>query len=416
MTDLLNVNVAIVRILDYIPELDSEKIALMDALGRVLSVDVISEIDLPPFANSAMDGFAVRASDTENAPVDLAVVMDIPAGASPTGTIRAGEAARIMTGAPLPDGADAIVPVEDTDNTWNAEANGAPPSGSVKIMKSVRAGASVRPIGENVAAGQTILKAGTILRPQDLGMLAAIGTAYPSVKRQPRIAVITTGDELVPVDEPLTAGKIHDSNSYTLASLIRVYGGIPIVLPPANDHLDAVRRLFHDALALKSDMIVSSAGVSVGAADFVRTILEELGEINFWRINLRPGKPLAFGTLRDPQDNLHQIPFFGLPGNPVSAMVTFEVIVRPALHKMLGLSTTRTTILAICAEDTHSDGRRSYLRVKLSREGQTLVAYSTGNQSSGALMSMVEADGLMIVPEDVTFLAAGSEVEVLPLR
>lgn len=416
MADLLNVNVAISRILDYIPELDSEQVALMDALGRVLSVDVVSELDLPPFANSSMDGFAVRAEDTDNAPVDLTVVMDIPAGAAPTGVIHAGEAARIMTGAPMPDGADAIVPVEDTDNTWDAKDSATAPAERVKIMKSVLVGASVRPIGENVAAGQTILKTGMILRPQDLGMLAAIGAAYPHVRRQPRIVLITTGDELVPVDEPLTAGKIHDSNSYTLASLIRQYGGIPLVLPPAKDQLEAVRELFHDALALKPDMIVSSAGVSVGAADFVRTVLEELGEINFWRINLRPGKPLAFGTLRQPDNDQPSIPFFGLPGNPVSAMVTFEVIVRPALCKMLGLPTTTPTLKAICAEDTHSDGRRSYLRVKLSRDGQTLVAYSTGNQSSGALMSMVEADGLMIVPEDVKFVAAGTEVEVLPLR
>lgn len=414
MAELLNVNVAIARILSDIPELDEETLALMEALGRVLSVDVISELNLPPFANSAMDGYAVRAEDVQHPPTELTVIMDIPAGTAPTGIVRAGEAARIMTGAPMPEGADAVVPVEDTDSQWDAGNNAISLPGRVNIKKSVKVGASVRPIGENVAAGQTILKAGTILRPQDLGMLAGIGVGSPSVKRQPRIVLLTTGDELVPVDMPLTPGKIHDSNTYTLASLVKQYGGVPLVLPPASDQLEAVRGLFREAIALRPDLIVSSAGVSVGAADFVRTVLEELGQINFWRINLRPGKPLAFGTLGGTDGE--PIPFFGLPGNPVSAMVTFEVIVRPVLDKMLGLPTAPSTVKAICAEDTHSDGRRSYLRVKLSREGQTLMAHSTGNQSSGALMSMVEADGLMIVPEDVLFVPVGTEIDVLLLR
>jgi molybdopterin molybdotransferase len=235
------------------------------------------------------------------------------------------------------------------------------------------------------------------------------------VTREPRVALLTTGDELVPVEAPLTPGKIHDANSYTLAGLVRSAGAIPIVLPPASDHLDAVRDLFREALALKPDMVVSSAGVSVGAADFVRTVLDELGEVDFWRINLRPGKPLAFGLLRATETPGAPVPFFGLPGNPVSAMVTFEVLVRPALRQMLGLPPQTPTVRAICAEDTTSDGRRSYLRVRLREEAGALRAYSTGTQSSGALSSLVEADGLMIVPEDVRFVAAGTAVEVITL-
>lgn len=409
---MLDVQEAVKRILDQIPVLPAETVPIMEAFQRVLAEDVISAVDLPPFANSSMDGYAVHAEDTLQTPITLPVITDIPAGSSPTLTLERGQAARIMTGAPLPDGADAVIPVEDTDSTWDL---GGPPPQTVTIHKGALKGASVRPIGENVRQGQTVLRAGTLIRAQDVGILASIGLEHVTVIRQPRVCILTTGDELLYPGQPLTAGKIYDANSPMLAALVQQYGGQPVVLPISPDDLESVRRLFQNALDQQPDVIISSAGVSVGAADYVRTVLEALGQIDFWRINLRPGKPLAFGMLRGM--NGQQIPFFGLPGNPVSAVVTFDVIVRPALLRLqrMDAQAQTETIKAQVGERIESDGRRSYLRVRLSREGQAeaWTARLTGTQSSGALMSMVEADGLLIIPEGVRVVEAG---EVLPVR
>lgn len=396
------------EILASTARLEAQEVSLYDAYGRTLADDLTASIDLPPFDNSSMDGYAVRAADTAQAPVTLDVVMDIPAGAWPSGTVGAGQAARIMTGAPLPQGADAIVPVEDTDSEWHA-GDDQPLPARVTINSAVNVGAAVRRAGENIHAGQKVLPAGIVLRPQDIGMAASIGVGRVPVVRQPRAALLTTGDELASPDTPLAPGQIYDANSYTLAGLVQEAGAQPIVLPPARDSLESVRALFRDALAQQPDIIISSAGVSVGAADYVRVVLEEMGRVDFWRINLRPGKPLAYGHVQG-------IPFFGLPGNPVSAMVTFDVIVRPALLKMLGQRDTTPLVHAITAEPIESDGRRSYLRVTLERRGGQLVARLTGTQSSGALMSMVLADGLLIVPEGERFVPAGTELAVRLLR
>ncbi|MBL8134293.1 MAG: molybdopterin molybdotransferase MoeA [Anaerolineae bacterium] len=414
MPDLLNPDDAVSRILNVIAPLDDERVTLSDALDRVLAAPVVSEIDLPPFANSSMDGFAVRAGDTLGAAADaprrLSVVMDIPAGSAPAGTIEAGSAARIMTGAPLPQGADAVVPVEDTDQSWRG-GDSSPLPGDIAVFRQVRAGDSVRPIGEDIRAGQTLIAAGVVLRPQELGALAAIGCAEVPVVRRPRVAIVSTGDELVEVDQPLAPGKIRDSNSITLAGLIRRCGGEPLRLPIARDTLEDVRARFLTALGLLPDMILSSAGVSVGAFDVVRAVLEELGEIGFWRVNLRPGKPLAFGAL-----GARRVPFFGLPGNPVSAMVTFDVFVRPALLKMSRRSDAVPTVQAVVDEPIRSDGRRSYLRAFLTRQADGWHARLTGTQSSGALMSMVLADGLLIVPEGVTDVPVGATLPVRVLK
>jgi molybdopterin molybdotransferase len=412
LSTLLNVDEAVAQILRGIGLLPAESVPLADSLGRVLAVDIRSEINLPPFANSSMDGYAVRAEDVAGAakdkPAILRVVMDIPAGATPKVVLQNGEAARIMTGAPLPDGANAVVPVEETDSQFNAAGNDPLPA-QVVVYKGSKTGDYVRPIGEDIRAGQIVLAAGTTLRPQEIGVLAALGCATVSVIRKPRVAIISTGDELVEVGEPLAPGKIRDSNGYTIAALVTSYGGQPVRLPVARDTLDDVRRAFHDALDSQPDIILSSAGVSVGAFDVVRTVLAELGEVNFWRVNLRPGKPLAFGHLRG-------VPFFGLPGNPVSAMVTFDVFVRPVLLKMNGQPDAWPTAKALAGEDIPSDGRRSYIRVKLARENGHFVATTTGTQSSGALTSMVLADGLLIIPEGVKHVPAGMELEVRLLK
>ena len=412
MAELLNVDLAVQRILAGIALLPAEEIPITQALGRILAQDVHASINLPPFANSSMDGYALIAADASTAspdsPAALQVVMDIPAGSFPQEPIRPGQAARIMTGAPVPDGADAVIPVEQTDSTWTA-GDDVPLADHVRLFKAVKPGDNIRPMGEDIHSGQHVLSAGITLRPQDIGMLVALGFANTPVIRQPRVAIISTGDELVEAGEPLAPGQIRDVNSHTISGLVSTYGGIPIRLPIARDTLAAVRGVFQAALDHQPDIIISSAGVSVGTYDVVRTVLDELGEVNFWRVNLRPGKPLAYGQVQG-------VPFFGLPGNPVSALVTFDVFVRPALLKLLGLPDRVHTASAITAEDIHSDGRRSYLRVRLQRENGALVAQTTGTQSSGALMSMVLADALLIVPEDVTFVPQGSTLQVRLLR
>ena len=313
-----------------------------------------------------------------------------------------------MTGAPLPGGADAVVPVEQTDANWDREAPAAL-APTLRVMTTLQPGDYVRPVGENVRAGQQVLEAGTRLRPQHLGMLAALGQAEVSVYRQPRVAIVSSGDEIIDVGETLAPGQIHDVNSYTIEGLVRELGGVPLRQPVAGDDLRQVRAMFDTALGQEPDLIISTAGVSVGAHDLVRDVLEELGELNFWRVNMRPGKPLAWGRVQG-------LPFFGLPGNPVSAMVTFQVFLRPALQRLTGHRHDLQAARATVCEDIVSDGRRSFLRVTLERSAGRLLARSTGTQSSGALISMVLADGLLIVPEGVTQVAAGTELEVLLLQ
>ena len=408
---LMNVDTAIDQILQAIRPNETETVSIMDALGRVLAEDLIGDTNLPPFANSGMDGYAIRASDSQGAsqdkPVQLRVTQDIPAGTAPDKAIAAGEAARIMTGAPVPEGADAVIPVEDTDAQWTVGADDMP--AEIRIFRAVTPQDNIRPVGENIAIGQKVLNAQTLIRSAEIGMLAALGCATVEVVRRPRVAILGSGDELLDLEEEMAPGKIRDVNSYMLASLVIENGGIPLRMAPARDKLDAVRQSFHEALALKPDLIISSAGVSVGATDLVRTVLDELGEVSFWRINLRPGKPLAYGMVQG-------VPFFGLPGNPVSAAVTFDVLVRPALLKMGRMKDNAQYIQATCAEDLKSDGRRSYVRVRLTRDGAAYIAELTGTQSSGALMSMVEADGLLIIPEDIYHVVSGTPLTVKLLR
>lgn len=407
MGNLLNVDEAIRRILEQISTLESEMIHLTASAGRVLAEDIVSDTDLPPFDNSAMDGFAIRANDS-GAGVTLRVVMDIPAGVFPEQGLQEGEAARIMTGAPVPDGADAVIPVEDTDADFSDLDDGQLAE-TVTLNKAVDSGSAIRKIGENIHNGQTVLKAGTLIGAAEIGMLASLGKSQVTVIRQARVAIIGSGDELVGIDETPEPGQIRDSNSYALSALIEADGAIALRQAIAKDSPESIRNLFNDMLEQSPDLIVSSAGVSVGAADYIRSILDEIGEIGFWRINLRPGKPLAFGKIKD-------IPFFGLPGNPVSAMVTYMVLVRPALMQLSGKAYHPATIKAKTGNTMTSDGRRSYTRVQLRRENSDWIAYETGTQSSGAHMSMVLADGLLVIPEGLKSVDPGTELDVHLLR
>lgn len=411
MTKLLNVDKAVQLILQEVTTNPSEQVDLMIAHGRILARDIFAPINQPPFANSAVDGYALIAEDvqeaSEDSPCKLRVVLDITAGTLPDQPLQTGEAARIMTGAPLPIQANAVIPVEQTDAPWSIHQPELPEH--ITIKQRLESGDNVRPVGESIKAGELALEAGRPLHAAEIGLLASLGISVVDVVQRPRIAILSSGDELLEIHEQLKPGTIYDANTYTLASLVVENGGIPIRVPIARDTRKSIQAMFEAALLQEPDLIVSSAGVSVGAVDLIRSVLEEMGEIGFWRINLRPGKPLAFGKLRN-------IPFFGLPGNPVSALVTFDVLVRPALLKIAGAPDNSIYQTAIVGEDITSDGRRSYVRVRLQQQDNHWVAFLTGTQSSGALTSMIKADALLIIPEGTTVVEKGTELPIKLLR
>ncbi|MBI5823221.1 MAG: molybdopterin molybdotransferase MoeA [Chloroflexi bacterium] len=410
---MLSVTEARERILSHFQTTATEVISLAACANRILAVDISTAYDFPLFDNSAMDGFAIRAEDTS--PVTLRqaqggalrVVADIPAGSTPSVTLQPGEAARIMTGAQLPAGANAVIPVEDTD-FHNREAGTSAPK-TVSFTKVIEAGENVRPRGMDIRAGEVVLKKGQTLKPQGLGLLAMLGISNVQVYKKPRVALLSSGDELLEVDAPLESGKIRDSNSYTLAASIESAGGEVLRLGVAKDTRESVEELFQKALREDVDFILSSAGVSVGAFDYVKEVVEANGSLNFWRVNMRPGKPLAFGKYFDRQ-------FIGLPGNPVSAFVGFEVFVRPVLERLSGqLDGGRRRVKVRSVEEVESDGRESYLRAKIHEKNGVLSARLTGHQGSGNLLSLVQADALLIIPAGVKCVPAGQEIEALLL-
>jgi molybdopterin molybdotransferase len=352
-----------------------------------------------------MDGFAIHAEDTNGSHLTLSVVADIPAGIKPNVTLTTGQAARIMTGAQMPLGANAVIPVEDTD--FNSREAGTIAPQTVSFERKVKAGENVRPHGTDLKAGQVVLNRGRSLQPQDLGLLASLGFPTVEVFKKPRVALLSSGNELIEVDQPLEDGKIHDANSYVIAALIESAGAEVVRLGVAKDTRDSVSTLLEKAVNEHVDLIVSSAGVSVGAFDYIKEVIESQGKMDFWRVNMRPGKPLAFGEYRG-------INFIGLPGNPVSAFVGFEVFVRDVLHKLSGRSDgSRRRIKVRCAQEIESDGRESYLRASIREEKGIQAATLTGHQGSGNLLSLVQADALLIIPAGVKCVPAGQEVEVI---
>lgn len=386
------------------------RVPLDDALGSVLSAPVNSPIDVPPWTNSAMDGYAVRASDIAGAspthPVSLRVVATIPAGAFPSRPIGAGECVRIFTGAPVPDGADSVVRQEDTDLGHEV----------VAIRDAREAGANLRQAGEDIARGREVFAAGTELTPARIGVLASLAVAHPLVHRRPRVAILGSGDEIVDVDQPeaiLSGRKIASSNTHTLMALVRDAGGIPVNLGVAADTHESLRA--HLALAGDADLLVTTAGISVGAHDHLREVLAELGVgLRFWRLRMRPGAPVGFGLM--PGDPAR--PWIGLPGNPVSTMVTFELFVRPAIRRMMGHARPfRRTTTARLAEPVRTGGTlRHFLRAIISPGPDgALEARLTGPQGSGILTSMARANALLVVPEGESELPAGAVATVLRL-
>lgn len=408
---MLSVTEAHQRLLAALSATEAQLLPLGQVAGLALAADVAAPEDSPRFANSSMDGFALRATDvaaaTQSAPASLKVIADIPAGIVSDIHLETGQAARIMTGAAMPPGADAVIPVEDTDVP--PPYTDAPLPSAVQVMRSLESGAYVRPQGEDFASGDVLLQVGTRLRSQEVAMLALLGQAEVSVHRRPKIAILSSGDELVPVDRPLAPGKIRDTNSYALSSLVASTGAEAHGLGIAPDDLDAIKQYLDRAVEEGADLILSSAGVSVGAFDYLREAVQSRGALDFWRVNMRPGKPLAFGSYRD-------VPFIGLPGNPVSAFVGFEVFVRAALHTLLGhAGWRRLATQAILDEELRSDGRESYLRGIQSVEQDGLHVKLTGHQGSGNLYSLVQADCLFVVPAGVKHLEAGSDVKIWPL-
>ena len=404
---MITVEVAQERILSQISSLGIEIVDLAHASGRVLAQALHSKVALPQFDNSSMDGFAVRCEDVSRAnpdnPVELTVIGDAPAGQVFAGNVEALRAVRIMTGAPVPSGADAIVPVEDTD--FHDRAPGTPAPLKVRVYHSANLHQNIRSRGQDLQEGELVLEPGKQLRSQEVGFLASLGIASVSVYRQPRVALFSTGDELISIGTPPSAGKIYESNSHMLASLVEKYQGEAIFLGIIPDQEIAVRECLLRAVQSKADLIISSAGVSVGALDFVRSVMEKDGRLEFWRVNMRPGKPIAYGEY-------HGIPFVGLPGNPVSAFVGAEIFVRPLLLKMGGRTSWNKPYRIVKLLDAiESDGRESYLRAFIRNEDGVWVASLTGHQGSGNLRSLVQANALLLVPSGVKSLPIGSDTK-----
>jgi len=401
---MLKVNEAISLILAEITPLGVETVGISDSAGRVMAEDLITVRGNPPWDNSAMDGYALQSADvagaSEGSPAVLKVLYDLPAGGVPKGAVGPGEAVRIMTGAPTPKGADAVVMVERTrqgsDNT-------------VEILAPAKLGANIRKEGEDFAAGDTVIKAGALIRPAEILMLATIGRAEVKVYRRPRVAVVSTGDELVDISTEPAPGKITNSNGYALTSLARETGAECVNLGIARDDRAVLTEKFTEAAGY--DCIISSGGVSVGDYDLVKDVLKDLGsEMKFWKVALKPGKPLAFGIIG-------KKPAFGLPGNPVSSMVAFEQFVRPALLKMSGRSDIfKNTFSARLTKTIRKKpGRVNFLRGMLSEKDGEFLATPLVGQGSGMITSMVKADIYIIVPEQSSGIEAGQLVRIQPI-
>ena len=417
-SQMISVEEAQEKLLSHVTVLGKEEVPILDCLGQVLAEDLRSAIDVPPLDNSAMDGYALRAKDTSDAQRGsarlLRVIGTVAAGSISDKEVVPGTAIRIMTGAPIPKGADSVVRFEDTDETVRQRGG---LLFEIAICVQAKEGQNIRRAGEDIAKGTVVLPEGTILRPAEVGVLASLGRSTVSVIARPVIAIVATGNELVEVGQPLPKGKIYNSNSYSVAALVRRHGGIPRVLGIALDSKESLVTAIRGGL--DADMLITSGGVSVGDYDIVKDVLAQEGEIGFWSVRMKPGKPLAFGQIRgvDKSGASRTIPHLGLPGNPVSSMVTFEMFARPAILKMMGKrNLTKPTIEAILKDRIlNKDKRRVFTRAIIEKREGRYFARLTGPQGSGVLTSMSLANGLVIVPEDVTEARPGTTVQVMML-
>ena len=410
---MIGVEEALGKILDSIEVLEREEKPLLDCLGQVLAEDVYAPFDVPPQDNSAMDGYAVQAKSIVGAsyehPKILRVVGEIAAGCITELKVEQGTSVRIMTGAFVPKGADVVVPFEDTDEVDRKQRSVS--EAEIGIRVGLPEASNIRRGGEDIAKGELAVKQGTLLCPAEIGVLASLGKAIVSVIRRPVVGILATGNEVLEINQPLLQGKIYNSNSYSLAAQVLRYGGIPKLLGIAPDDVEqlsiAVRH------GLDCDMLVTSGGVSLGDYDVVKQVLAAEGNVSFWTVRMKPGKPLAFGMFK--RDDGKKIPHLGLPGNPVSSMITFEVFARPAILRMMGRSNLAGPNITAMMEDPvkNNDGRRIFARVVVSRRDGKYFARLTGPQGSGILTSMTKANGLAVIPESTKEVKPGGTVEVM---
>jgi len=386
-------------ILDSVSPCGVERVEILESLGRTLAEDIVAPWNLPATENSAMDGYAVVAANCRE-PVTLEVIGHIQAGGVNDSVVISGCAIKIMTGARIPPGCDAVVPVEETEEK----------DGFVHIRGPVQRYQHIRFKGEDVAEGETVIPEGTVIRPPEISMLASCGRVFVPVFRKPRVAILSTGDELVELGEPSASGRIINSNAFSLAASVREAGAEPVILGIARDNREDHREKMREGL--KADAFITSAGVSAGDHDYVREVLEELGvEQKFWKVAMKPGGPTAFGV-REGR------PVFSLPGNPVSTMVTFEIFVRPALLRMMGRRRViRPTVKVTLAEEVRKKpGKVQFVRLRLDREGKGFTGRSSGDQNTGILKTMLMADAMAVLPADSSRFATGEEVDALLLR
>jgi molybdopterin molybdotransferase len=415
---MISIEEALERILGYVSVLDAEEKHPLGALGQVLDEDIVATFDIPPRDNTSMDGYAVRAEDTagasESSPRELSVIGEVAAGYLFEGEVAPGTAVRIMTGAPIPAGADSVVPFEETDEPFEKPPEKAQSlAAKVRVFKAAKAGNNVREAGQDVRAGELVLAKGTVLRPPEVGVIASLGRDRVRVIRRPEVAVLSTGDELLDPGEPLQPAKIYDANQYSIAALVERFGGVPRLLGVAKDTVEDLTASVREGLG--ADMLVTSAGVSRGDYDIVKDVLAREGEVAFWTVALKPGKPLAFGSFRH---DGRRVPHIGLPGNPVSSMVAFELFGRPAILKMMGKTDWSRPIVKAIAEErieNAGDPRVYFARCVVTERDGRYYARLTGSQGSGVLTSMTRANGLTIIPADVDVVEPGSEIDVLML-
>lgn len=414
---MISIEEARERILANFARLDAVEQPILESIGQCIAEDVRATFNIPPLDNTAMDGYAVQASDTvgasESEPVELDVIGELAAGYVFEGPVGSGQAVRIMTGAPIPPGADSIVPFEETDET----GRGVPSkvghtSGRVRVFKGALPGNNIRRAGEDVIAGTTVIAEGTVLRAPHIGVLASLGRSMVRVTRRPVVAILSTGDEVLEPGEPRGPSQIYDSNSYSIAAMVLRNGGIPMRLGIARDTIEDLTAKVREGM--KADMLITSAGVSRGDFDVVKEVLAREGRIDFWLVNMRPGKPLAFGVFEDGE---RRVPHIGLPGNPVSAMITFELFGRAAIQTMMGRPVKDRPIIRAVTRDRirMSDERRFFARCIVSQEDGRWVASLSGSQGSGVLSALARGNGLAIVPEGRPDVQPGTEVDVLML-
>lgn len=401
---MISVEEAITRMLAEIKVLETVRVPLSETVGMILSEDIVAQEDIPPFDNSAMDGFALRSGDSrqrDGGPARLRVTGGVAAGYVADREVEAGTAMRIMTGAPVPAGADSVIQIELTRNAG-------PDSDWVEILQEVVAGNNIRPAGDDMRRGQTIMTRGAEIGPWEIGILATLGVAHVPVTRPARVAILGTGDEIVDIDQALQPGKIRNSNSYLLEAAVRSAGAEAHRLGVARDTAESLREKFAEAMGY--DLILTSGGVSVGDFDLVKDIMAEQGQVDFWRINMRPGKPVAFGQIGG-------VPLLGLPGNPVSSAVTFQLFGRPILRKMQGHSRLFKQQIEVEVSDGVGEKvmRRHYVRAWVEWKDGRFVARTTGNQGSHVMTSLLHANALIIIPEGGVEIRPGDKAKAMML-